>query len=391
MKPPYEFDASQERERTASAAGADAAHAITYRLLDRSFADQLQAVNRACTIAADFTIRFDREPDFFAWPDRVFEDFRYLGILAGDRLVGFCLGGFRTGWLGTQWGRFVYAGDARMLPEFRGHGYATQAALRIVTELETEVDVGTVLIKKGNRLGEHVLDRCRRTLGVEFEALGAYDVFSLPLLLPTGTRTRTGAQVRAARWSDIDEAAALLTAWGTGRLFAPRFDAEELYERWCSPGLGPERHLVVERAGRLVGLMGLGDMHDVRQVSLLHYAWTAAPIRAIYGIGARLRPGVAPLPRPGGALRSLVATDLAVADDDPGVLHAMLAAALNGSLGRGYHVLQIGFFAGDPLRPALRGFLRQRFSSAAHAVFNTVGAASVRAKGRVPHFDLSMV
>ena len=46
---------------------------VTYRLLDRSFGEKLLAVNRACSIAADMTIRFDREPDFFAWPDRVFE------------------------------------------------------------------------------------------------------------------------------------------------------------------------------------------------------------------------------------------------------------------------------------------------------------------------------
>jgi len=62
--------------------------AYSFQALDRGDGPQLARINRACPIVADFTFYFDRGDDFFAWPDRCFEEgYRYAGIVCDDELV----------------------------------------------------------------------------------------------------------------------------------------------------------------------------------------------------------------------------------------------------------------------------------------------------------------
>jgi hypothetical protein len=147
---------------------------------------------------------------------------------------------------------------------------------------------------------------------------------------------------------------------------------------------------VAERGGRLVGVLGLWDLHAVRRTTLLHYPWWSAPFRTMYRLAARRSPRFVPLPEPGGALKGLTVTDLAVADDDPGILRRLLARAVDLHHGTGAHVLQIGFGRRDPLRAAVHGLFAQRFASALTVAVTPADEAKLRAPGAL-YLDLPMI
>jgi hypothetical protein len=77
---------------------------LSARLLDASYGPDLQEINRACPVVSDLTFWFDRGEDFFRWPGLVYDRFFYVGVFAGDDLVGYCMAGLTRAWTGRDLG-----------------------------------------------------------------------------------------------------------------------------------------------------------------------------------------------------------------------------------------------------------------------------------------------
>jgi len=331
---------------------------ITFARVDRAAGPDLLAVNRACPIESDFTFRFDREPDFFAWPSQVFDSSTYVAARAGERIVGYGCVGSRSGWTGGEWGPWVYFGDLRVLPEYRGERLGWNVSEALIEALPPEVTVGYFIIKKGNRVAEEIAQKFR-SRSLSYRSGGILDVVNLPLFRPA--MRKAGDTCRPARLSDIPDIAGLLRDAGAGRLFAPRVSEEALAALWR--GSAFDRVTVAERGGRLAGVMAWRDFADVRRATVLHYSARAWPLRALWAFAHRRHKTVPALPAPGQSLNVLVTTHLAARDDDPDVLHRLIVAALHGEAGRGTHVLQVGGMSGEAVLQAVRGMLRLHFPS----------------------------
>jgi hypothetical protein len=86
-------------------------------------------------------------------------------------------------------------------------------------------------------------------------------------------------------------------------------------------------------------------------------------VRLGYALAKAALRRAAPLPAPGEAFRTLTTTRVAIARDDPDVLADLLRAVHDDALGRGYHMIHVGFVGDDPLRRAVERFRVQRFVS----------------------------
>jgi hypothetical protein len=362
---------------------------VTFRPLGRDDGAAMLQINRACPIVADFTVCFERGPDFFRWPDLIYETYRYLGIERGGRLVGYCMAGVTEGWTGRGFGRYCYAGDARVLPEVRGKRLAEKALRQVATLLPSDVEIGFGLVKEGNLPAERTAEAARSEV-FESGRLGALEVMNLVLLLPV--RGAGSAKVRRARAEDIEPMASVLERAWRGRLFAPRASAEGL-ERDAArlPGLGIDRYYVAERGGRMVGVLGAWDMGPFHRTTVLRYSLAGAAMRAAYGLAARFVRGAAPLPARGESFRSLTITRVGVLDGDPAVLRDLLAAAINDHLRQGYHMAHVGFVAGDRSIAATRGWMRQRFRSSLFWVAGRGGTTPTPREGTDAYVDLAMI
>jgi hypothetical protein len=369
---------------TATTAGAVA----EIRLLDGVSSETMLAVNRACPVVADYTFYFDRAPDFFAWPERVFQQYRYAGVYQQGAIVGYCLLGYRTGRIGDGWETYFYVGDARVLPSARGHRLAERAALALESLIPEGVRLGAVVVKTGNRPADWIVRTARPDDFIVQRQCGL-EVVSIPLLLPL--RATRECSVRPATLEDAPEVAALMQRAYTDRLLAPRVDQQELRRLWQTPGRGAGQYRVAVRDRRIVGVVGFWDMGPLRRTRVVRYSRRGAWLRRLYDVAARLSPGpAAPLPAVGEAFGALTAVDVAIEGDDPGVLREILAAVVADHRGKGYHLLHVGFGEGDPLRTAVRSSMVQRFHSDLYLLVRRREANRID-PGQVPYVDLAMI
>ena len=327
---------------------------VSYRPLDDGAGSDLLSLNRACPLESQFTFRFDREPDFFAWPRAVFERFQYRGAYVDGGLAGYCMAGYRTGWTGTHFATWGYVGDLRVHPDYRGRELMQPVYDQLVAAVPADADQGLFIINQGNAAGDRLAKRLRLS-GVTVARGGTLEVVSLPLLFARG---RDDRKIREARREDSPAVAALLRERSAGRLFAPRFTEDEIAALIASSSV-----LVAETAGQLRGVIAWTDLTDVRRTTILRYPGTYAPIRAAWSIVQQFSRGMASLPRVGAPLRTATVTHLAAREDDRAVIRALVTRAMDAQSGRGIHLLQFCGMTGEPSLQSMAGLPRFRFRS----------------------------
>jgi hypothetical protein len=329
---------------------------LDVRRIDRTFGERMLEIDRACPIRADFTLFFDRAPDFFAWPDAVFERCDYVGGFERDRLAAFGLIGFTRGFTGGQGSEVCYAGDLRALTEVRGQRFAVRSVEKVAEFVSPDVRLGFALVKQGNRQGERVLSAVG-TKEVVFEPLTSFETHSV--LLHRRFTSPRHVRVRRAGNDDIPALAALMQRAFAGRLFAPIVTPDELRRDITRlPGFGIDRYYLAFAGSELVGALGAWDMAPVRRAVVLRYSPRGTLLRWGYQAWRVMGRG-APLPVPGAALGAITTTRVAVPSGDPDVLRDLLCAVGDEHVGT-HHLLHVGFVGDDPLRAATRGLLKQR-------------------------------
>jgi len=346
---------------------------------------KLNDINRACPIEADFTLTFERGTDFFCWPDLLYDQYKYIGAFCDNELVGYLMLGLFTGWTGEQFGPCAYLGDARVLPEFRGRSLAEQMMNAMEVHVPSETQLGLALVKKGNLPAESIADSADSKM-YQGQPLGDLHVLNIPVL--RGPVDSLSTSVRGARPGDFEQMSQLFCKCNEQRLFAPDLSPERLerdrqhraqYEYW-----------VAERRGRLVGMIAAWDMYPFHFTRLLRYSLTGKMFRACFKLVTLLNRGATSLPSAGGVLRTITITHIAVQDQEPEVLRDMLVHLVTSILGKGYHLLSVGFLKDDPLMAATEGFpLVQHFVSSLYCITNK--QKGFNKTGFLPYIDLAMI
>lgn len=361
----------------------------SYRLLDRGTPFDLESVNAASPIDGDIAFYFERSPDFFAWPDSVFDDYRYAGAFVDDRLAGYAMFGLRSAWTGSGWGATFCVGDARVLPAYRGRKLAEKLMLYLEQNGKRDIPMGFMLIKRGNR---PALVTAERTQPAQhrIRRLCSLTTVNIPVL--PRLRRRHEFPVRQANEADCDAIAGLLSNEYRGRLFAPCIDAALLRRRWAEwPGFEPGSYLLAEAKGKIVGVLGLWDLSAVRRTRIIRFSARANLLRAIHRGFVSVSNRGSPLPGAGGILRARTVTDIAVKDRNPALLHDLLNAAVRQSLDLGHHLIHVAFADSDPLKAVACTGLHQRFASDVFLIHRSDHPARPMESHRPPYFDLAAI
>lgn len=335
---------------------------IVLRELGRADGEAMRAIDLRCPLVADWTLQLDRGPDVFRWVDEAFSAWRYLGAEVGGQLVGFGLVARAGGWF--------YAGDARVLPEFRGQGVVRAIAAGLEARVWPDLDDGLGIVKLGNRGGERVAAWLARRPVFPMRAVGALEVVAIPALRRIDADP--GIDVRPAVAGDAEEVVATVTRLLGGRLFAPHVLPGRVAEGWW----------VARRAGRIVGVLEAVDLAGKHGMRVLRFSGAGALLRTALSVVSRIRSDVRPPPGPGEALAAWTTSTVAV--EDAATLRALLAAIPRAQ----HHVVEVAFVGDDdPLRAAVRGLWGVSVRS---TIFRAHRAGRPERDGR-PYIDLARI
>jgi hypothetical protein len=278
----------------------------------------------------------------------------------------------REGWLDGQPCRVGYLGDLRArfsarrtrgLARFYGPILEEAAERHGVSAFLT-----AVMATNASALQALVQRKASRTAQPHYSLLRRFSAVSVQFLLRRKPRP-SAYTVRRATPEDVPAMAALLNTDHRQRPFGYRYDLGELkhrLEHW--PGLTVERsYLAFDKAGRLVGCTSAWDAGAVKRYRVLAYRGGMRWVRLGFDALATVV-GAPRLPTPGQDLRYFYLCNASIAGEDPAIFRALLEHVYADHHGQGFHFFTLYLGEGDPIAPALKGFLLRRLDFHLYAV-----------------------
>ncbi len=346
----------------------------------------LRRLLRETPMDGEVQVAFAREPDFF---QAAAVEGETTTVAAWDegRVVALFSRSVRDCWVDGAPARLPYLSALRIAPGYRQSRRLLQLGFDWVRRLE-EADPQALRWSITTVVSDNT--RARRLLEAHLPGLPRYvpqeDLVTLAATPWPPLRLQVpGVVVRSATAADEGELGALLGRWGQRHELGPVWDGGIFTDGARGRGLSWDAVTVATRGGHLVGCVATWDQRPYKQTLVTGYGGHLRFTRRLVNLlGPLLR---APhLPPPGGELRHATLSHLAVDDDDPEVLAALV--------GHAHDRVEVGHLttmlaARHPLLPRLRALLRPReYRSTLYRVgFGEVPAHA----GRLPHLEVAVL
>jgi hypothetical protein len=347
--------------------GADArAAGVEFAVATRADEAELRALLRATPTPGAVSLRFEREPDYFAGENVGGARDTTIVARRGGRVV--CMGrcSRREVYVGGRRCEAGYLGELRLAPDTPNGLAVLRAGYAFFARIEAEnpAEFYFTSMAQSNVRARAVLESGRVGLP-KYEPLADLITVAWPVPMRGVPRNEELA--------DAEELAVYLDAQAKRHALTMTWDAT----RWAElkrHGLGVEDFCVVRRDGRIVAAAGVWDQSEWRQTVVAGYGGATGRMRPLINGLARLagRPG---LPPAGGRLRQACVHPLAVSAEATADVGAELLTALERrARAKGVEWLVASVGADD----ALRGLLGRRAGAREYAT----RLSAVRLHGR---------
>lgn len=301
----------------------------------------------------------DRTPDIFAIPVLFFKDFKAFGFFIDDRLVGFAMICRKILYVNGIPLEIGYLANMYVRPDSRKRGWLYKASEPLFREVLEEVGFGFATTVKGNRNTETMVGRRIPKFPFIPHSLLTKDLEIINILITFRKRGKFPYHIRRAVESDIPGIARMLDQEYKTRLFGPVYTVDELQKTIAArPGFSVSDYYIAEKSNRMVGVCSAWDISRIRKVRVMAYHKKYRLVKFLYDMVSPVF-RLPPLPEPGQAFREIILNDYAVDNREPLILEALLFRIYADYRGKGYNMLQIASYEGDPMLKATRRFFCQ--------------------------------
>jgi len=353
---------------------------------------QLIALAAQCTMAGDISLRIDRGPDFFAL-NRLEGERWKVGVAERDGVVVGCVAvSERHAFVNGHEALTGYAGDLKVHPAHRNTRIAdglSHYAERGCAQLPPSAPV-IITVLAGNRSMERRLSGPR---GVPpFRRIGTIRTHSIPILWRRTVSDRDSISIVPARWSDLDEMAALWERVAPLRQLAPVFSAKALGDLIrSSPGLDiSSYHLARSPSGELIGFLAVWDQRAFKQLNVVGFSPRIRAARRAFNVLAPIAGGQR-MPRAGSPLNCVSIAHICVPAERHRVLRSLVISAYNRLRGSGCSFMNVGLDLRDPLTAAMKGLLAQPTDVNVYLTTARNGVAPDHLDERPVHYEIALV
>lgn len=350
----------------------------------------LLALAASCSMRGDMTLRFQREPDYFALNRLEGRDWSVDVIDAEDRIAG-CVGtSMRDVYINGSPMRTGYVGDLKVHPAHRNLETADALSNHASARMDA-LPSGTpslITVLAGNKAMEKRLSGERGL--TPFDWLAKIRSYSIPILWRRPIVGRIA--VERGQWFYLDSMAELWNRVAPQKQFAPVFDSSSFGD-WIrsAPGLDISSYtLARSQSGELLGFLGLWDQSSFKQMYVEQYSRKMELVAAMMNaIAPKL--GGARLAQVGEQMRFQTAVHVCVPSENPEVLRALLNCAHNSLRHTGNAFFNIGLDVADPLSAAVDGLFGQPTDINAY-VGTTKERLNLASLKQLPlHYEIALV
>ena len=362
---------SPESEENLNIDGPTRAPVLSCKAVDESNNREMLDILLDSPMESDgLAVCLDRTPDIFAVPKLFFDTYRSYGFFMDERLVGFVMVCRKIVYVNEKPREIGYLANLYVLKEARKRGWLYKVSEPLFRETLEEVKFGYATTMRGNRNTETMIGRrISKFPFIPFSAsVGINRIFNILVLLPKAPVR--GYSIRRATGADLPRIAGLLDGEYRSRLFGPVMTPETLLKVIeARPGFSIGDYYLAERDGQVVGVCSAWDIRQIRKLRVMAYRGRYAWVRFFYRLFTPIL-RLPALPKPGDHFRELVINDYGVEGRNPEILRALVTHIYTEARKKGYNMVQIGSYVGDPLMASVRGFFSQPLDS--HVI---VGAA----------------
>ena len=357
------------------------------RLATAADEPDLRALAGSVAMPGAVAVRFAREPDYFLGTTIMGDpcDVVVARERATGALAGFACRAERSAFVNGAVERVGYLGQVRVAERYRGAGLIARGA-RLLRGRTPPGQLAFGVLARENPRAIGALVGARPAGGVRAARLGGLTTCAV-LLRPRRPVRAPGVEVRPAEAAQLPDLIAFLRTEGARRQLFPAYALEDLTDGIARRGLAPEDVQVAWRGERIVGTLAVWDQSGFKQDVVAGYGPALRRWRPLVDAAARVV-GAQPLTPPGAAIPLAFAALVRVADEDRGVLRALLVAGGEAARARGKAFLMVGLADADPLLPVVRRFLHVPYRSDLYALSWSDDPAA-RLDGRVAQIEIA--
>ena len=324
------------------------------RLATREDEPEIRALVGSVAMPGDVAIRFEREPDYFLGATIMGDP---CDVVVGRRrddgkLVGLACRAEQERYVAGEPTRIGYIGQIRIADGARGRGLVARGA-RLLRERTPAGMLAFGVIARENPRAAGALVGARLPGGLRAARVAGLTTCAIVLWGRGWRPARGGVDIRRADATTLADALTFWHAHGPRRQFFPRTTRADFDGGEALRSLHPEDVFLARRGDRVVGTMALWEQSAYKQDVVHAYRARLRRQRPAYDLAARLL-GARPLTPPGEPIALAFAARVCVADDDPGVMRALLRAVTAEAHARGLAFLMVGLADDDPLLSVVR-------------------------------------